>query len=420
MRNQIDKLKSSLFVKNVVLTFSNKVLLLFVGLFTSIAIARFLGPDGRGLYATASVLLGLGIQFGNLGLHSTNIHFSATNEKNSGVLFGNSIVVGFSVGFIISLIAILIHIFYPNLNPIKGTLFFWTIIAIPFSLAYLLLQNLVIGLNFIKEFNKIELYSKIVATILIVFFILIGSRNPESMMIAIFLSAFYALVHTYKFLRAKAIPIFDFDFFSKHFNYGIKAYFAALFAFIQQKIIVYFISQYSGITEAGYFSISQTLFDLSLIFPVTVASILFPKLSSSNSPLEKWQMTKKVLLIISALMLTYVIVLYITSPWIINILYGNKFNASSTILLYLLPGLFFLSIVSVIMNFLASSGMPLIVILTPMASCIVIFSASFFLKNEFDGIKAASINSLANLLSFIITIMYFIKQKPKYNERRFA
>ena len=124
MRNQIDKLKSSLFVKNVVLTFSNKVLLLFVGLFTSIAIARFLGPDGRGLYATASVLLGLGIQFGNLGLHSTNIHFSATNEKNSGVLFGNSIVVGFSVGFIISLIAILIHIFYPNLNPIKGTLFF--------------------------------------------------------------------------------------------------------------------------------------------------------------------------------------------------------------------------------------------------------------------------------------------------------
>jgi O-antigen/teichoic acid export membrane protein len=420
LKKKIELLKSSLFIKNVILTFSNKVLLLFVGLFTSIAIARYLGPEGRGLYATAAVFLGLGIQFGNLGLHSTNIYFSANNSQNGSLLFGNSILIGFFVGLVISLFSILGYIFFPNHNPIKGGLFFWTILSIPFSLTYLLLQNLLIGLNYIKEFNKIELLSKIVATILIVGFIILGLRSAESMMVVIFISAAYAFAHTYIFLKGIIFPKISLSFFIKHFNYGIKAYLAALFAFIQQKIIVYFVTQNSGVVETGYFSISQTLFDLSLIFPVTVASILFPKLSSSNSQLEKWEMTKKVLLIISSLMFVYIVVLYFASPWIINILYGDKFEASNSILKYLLPGLFFLSVVSVIMNFLASSGMPIIVIITPLFSCLFIFSASLIFKSSFNGIVAATINSIANFLSFFIIIIYFIQQKPKYNEQGFA
>lgn len=418
MRTYINKLTSSLFVKNVFLTFSNKILLLVVGLFTSVAIARVLGPEGRGLFATAMLFLGFGVQFGNLGLHSTNIHLSATNAENSSVLFGNSIAIGFFVGICLAIILIIIKFIFPNFVPISGSLFLITISIIPISLTYLLLQNLLIGLSLINDYNKIELYSKIILTILIFIFISIGLKNPQSIMFATLVSALVALMYTFKLLKVRAAPIFSYFFFLNHFNYGLKAYLAALFAFSQQKIIVYFITKYSGLTNAGYFSISQTLFDLSLIFPVTVASILFPRLSSSKSEYEKWESTRKVIVYISVFMLSYIFFINLVGSFLINNLYGNNFHASFESLKKLLPGLFFLSLVSIIMNYLASIGMPIIVVIAPLLSTISIILLCFFFKSDFSLSKASLINSFGNFLSFTFSIIYFIKIKPsKYDTK---
>ena len=53
-------------------TFSTRILLIVVSLITSVFVARALGPEGRGLYAIALTVSMLGIQFSNLGLHSSN------------------------------------------------------------------------------------------------------------------------------------------------------------------------------------------------------------------------------------------------------------------------------------------------------------------------------------------------------------
>lgn len=417
IKKYIHHFKSSLFLRDIAITFSNKLVILFIGLFTSIAIARYLGPEGRGLYATASVLLGLAVQFGNLGLHSTNVHYSALDTNNKDILFGNSLFFGLGVGILVATIIGIASAIDPLIIPINGVLLYLTLVSIPISLSYLLLQNLILGLNFIQVFNKIELLSKVVATTLIVFLLFIDLRSPESMMLAICISSIFALSGVYNFLRSRSTPVVSLIFFFKNFSYGLKAYLAALFSFIQQKIILYYITLYCGNTEAGFFSIAQTIFDLSLIFPVTVASILFPKLSSNNSKLGKWQMTKKVLLMIAGIMIVYIFILFFSSSFIIESLYGSSFNSSNDMLKYLLPGLFFLSIISVVMNFLASSGMPFIVIITPLLSCVIIFFSAFIFKDVFDGSKAALINSFSNLIAFIIIIIYFIKKKPVNNER---
>ncbi len=407
------KLKSSLFVKNVVETFFNKILLLVIGLITSIIIARFLGPEGRGILATATLFLGLGVQFGNIGLHSTNTHFAAKNKLNTPILFGNSLMAGSIFGVIIMGLFIFINNIFPSQNPINGYLLFWTVLTIPVLLINLLIQNIILGLNLIKEFNKVELLTKILATLILTTYILISKVITEYIQFSIFLSSLFSLLYNLHILLKISRPEFSFSFFTQNFSYGLKGYFAALLSFIQQRIIIYFITQNSVISESGYFSIAQTIVDLSLIFPITVASILFPKLSSSDSDFHKWVTAKKVIMVIGAFMFLYCVFLYFFSPYIINKLYGPLFSKSNEIIIYLLPSLFFLSIVSLIMNYYASIEMPLIVIVTPLISCIFIFILCFYTQHNFTAVKAAIINSISNFVAFVISSFYFFKKPNK-------
>lgn len=413
MQVLIYKLKSSLFVKNVVETFFNKILLLVIGLITSIIIARFLGPDGRGILATATLFLGLGVQFGNIGLHSTNTHLAAKNKQNASVLFGNSLMVGLILGVIIMILFVFLNNIFPSQNPINGYLLFWTVLTIPVLLINLLVQNIILGLNLIKEFNKVELFTKIFATLILTTYILISKVIPEYIQFSIFISSFFSLLYNLQILLKISRPNFSFSFFTKNFTYGLKGYFAALLSFIQQKIIIYFIAQNCIISESGYFSISQTILDLSLIFPITVASILFPKLSSSDSDFNKWLIAKKVIMVIGVLMFFYCVFLFFFSSYIIKILYGPLFLKSNEILIYLLPGLFFISIVSLIMNYYASIEMPLIVIITPLISCIIIFVLCFYAQQNFTAVKAAIINSISNFTAFVISTFYFFNKQKK-------
>ena len=58
--------------KRVLETFSTRIFLIILSLITSVFVARTLGPEGRGLYAIALTIGMLGVQFSNLGLHSSN------------------------------------------------------------------------------------------------------------------------------------------------------------------------------------------------------------------------------------------------------------------------------------------------------------------------------------------------------------
>ncbi|MEZ5850029.1 MAG: hypothetical protein R3D68_05165 [Hyphomicrobiaceae bacterium] len=65
--NGAQALKSG-FARDVLATFGTKMAAAGVGLLTSVLVARSLGPDGRGAFATVMTLAAIGMQFANLGL----------------------------------------------------------------------------------------------------------------------------------------------------------------------------------------------------------------------------------------------------------------------------------------------------------------------------------------------------------------
>jgi hypothetical protein len=89
------KTKTSDFVRKVAETFLTRILLIGIGLITSVIVARVLGPEGRGLYAVAATIAAMGVQLGNLGLHASNTYYVAQKPELLPFLMGNTLIASF-------------------------------------------------------------------------------------------------------------------------------------------------------------------------------------------------------------------------------------------------------------------------------------------------------------------------------------
>ena len=93
------------FTKDTLITLIAKVLLLVLGIGTSIIVARVLGPGGKGIYSLAILFPTLLITFTNLGIGPASVYFIGQKKYTSKEVFGANII--YSV--LISIFAILFN-----------------------------------------------------------------------------------------------------------------------------------------------------------------------------------------------------------------------------------------------------------------------------------------------------------------------
>lgn len=409
----LSKLKSSSFATTIFATLGNRIMVMALGLITSVAVARYLGPEGRGLFAVAALVTGLGVQFGNLGLHAANTYEVAKYPDRLSVLLGNSLVAGLGFGFFLAVIAIGVQWIFPQIVSIGGTLWWLAVAGIPIGIAYLLLQNLLLGLHRVKEFNLIELVSKLVAAILMAVALYAGLRTPEWMAAATLVAVLIGCLWCLTLLKAGVDKVrLSLAQFNSSIGFGTKAYLAALFAFLQQRIALLLIQQDFGATDAGFFSVAMTLFDLAFIIPVTVGTILFPRLSAMKDAKARWELTSKVFWRVGIGMVATSAIAYLIAGFVIRMLFGEAFLPAERYFQWLLPGLVFLSLSSILMNYLGSSGMPLIVVYAP-ALALLSMIASYYGGVSQLGAQCAAISTSAGFGVVLLIVGFYVLNTNK-------
>src|SRR5258708_22712971 len=85
-------------------------------------------------------------------------------------------------------------------------------------------------------------------------------------------------------------PKLSFAVFRQSIGIGMRAYTIALFGFLLLRIDLLMVKYMLGATEAGYYSISQVLAENTMMFPVVLGLLLFPKLSAMKYREEKMQL----------------------------------------------------------------------------------------------------------------------------------
>lgn len=392
------------FICKVVETFVTRMFLIGIGLVTTIIVARMLGPEGRGLYAVAGMVGAIGVQFGNLGLHASNTYYVAQNRNLLPTLLCNTLIVSLVIGGFIVALAWCVFILWPNLSPIKGDLLAMSLIWIPIGLAYLLVQNLLIGIHEISAYNTIEIVTKIAGLGLISIVILAGSVSVEIFflmsLIALIIGLFGGLKKLKRHLKNFQKP--SIKIFKENIRYGIKAYLAGLFSFMVIRSDLFMVKYLIGNEQAGYYSIAATMADMVYMLPVIVGTILFPKLSAISDPVAKWHITRKIAILVAIIMffITNVSVL-LTEP-IIQLMFGKAFIPSAPAFVWLMPGIIMLSINTILMNYFASLGMPIITVYSPGCAFIINLFLNYKMIPSLGIIGA----SLASVIAYGIMLLF--------------
>jgi len=399
------------FVHKVVEMLATRIALILIGLITSVIVTRILGPHGRGLYAVALLVGTLGVQFGNLGLHASNTYSVARDRGLLPTLVGNTLIMSFAFGSSLFMGAWAFFKYYPHWAPIQGLLLALALSYIPFGLAYLLLQNLLLGIQEVRTYNKIELTAAIlnvgITCVLIVFRAVYVETIFFSVLIVMAISFLWLLFYFKQRFHFSFTP--SYALFQGNIRYGLKAYFAALFAFLVIRVDLLMVQYILGPDQAGYYSIAIGLSDLVFMLPVIFGTILFPKVSALPTRQERWELTKDVALLTGLVMLILVVSISLIAKPLIPLLYGRAFSPAVPAFQWLMPGIFFLGIEVVIVQFLNSMGFPIRVVYIWGFATLLNIGMNLFVIEKYGIIGAAVVSSLSYLIVFAL-IMVMIQR----------
>jgi len=350
----------SQFGRMAIETFATRVLLMGMGLITSVIVARILGPEGRGLYAVAASVGALGVQFGNLGLHASNTYQVAKNQRFLPALLANTLIVSFGLGGFIAAAIWMLFSIWPESAPVQGILLGLSLTYIPFGLGYMLLQNLLLGIQKIREYNIVELANKVLVIGLVGLATILGSVNAGTVFSTGIIAMGICLILMIWLMKTSlsCFPLPSLSILRENIHYGIKVYLTDFFSFLALRMNLLIVQYMLGAKEAGYYSIAIALTDMVYMFPLIVGTLLFPKLAALEEDSEKWKLTKKMTYSVAFQMAGICGGIGVLAKPLVLMLYGEAFIHSVPLFYLSLISVYFLSIQGILVKYMASHGYP--------------------------------------------------------------
>ena len=414
---RLKRLRESDFVRKVAETFLTKIALLVFGMATSILITRSLGPAGRGTFAVAATISAIGLQFGNLGLSASNTFFAAKDRSLLPKLLANSLWVSFTGGAAGLVFLLALSQVWPALLSIRGAVLIVALVAVPFGLAVLLMQNILLGIQDVRGYNKYDLLNAVI--LLLCVLALAASRHVSA---AGVLSVSLAVsVLNFALMLRRCLSHFSGrlqwapDLLKSSMDYGVKFYLANFFAFLVLRSDMILVDNQLGKTQAGIYSIAITLANLIAILPGVVGSILFPRLSASDDPAAKWRETRKALVGVGAVTGAAALVSAIFAAPFTRIAYGAAFGAAVPAYLWLLPGTLFLGLNSALSAYVGSVQIPWRIVGIYFATFLLNLGLNLLFLRRY-GIVAASVNS-SLCYGFSFLALWFFAARPMVKGR---
>jgi O-antigen/teichoic acid export membrane protein len=405
-----DSLISSDFARKVLETYSTRIVLTGVALLTTVIVARLLGPDGRGYYAIATTIGALGVQFGNIGLHASNVYFSARDPRCVPSLTANSLVVSFGFGGILALLLAVLFRLMPALVSLHGLLLTLALVSIPFGLAYLLLQDLLLGVHDVRGYNLLEMINKLLPLLLITAIFSLHRVSVSSLFGATVVGVVASCIGTLYRLRPHLtiVPRPSLTLFRSTMNFAVKAYLTAFFSFLVLRVDLFLVQHIQGPEQAGYYSIAASMADVVAVLAAIIGTLLFPRLSALSDISHKLRLTYQTAWATALLLLPMLVVASALASWAVRLLFGQAFLPAAHAFVLLMPGMLFLGIQSVAVQFLNSIGFPTSVVAIWAASTVLNIAVNLWAIPRYGIAGASVVSSVSYFLAFL-SVMLIIR-----------
>jgi len=404
------------FSAHVVWTLGVRILMAVNSVVASVIVARLLGADGLGKLSVLNVTAAMTVQAGSLGLPSSSVYLIAQDNRRLTPVAINSFTFALVAGSLLALAVYIAALEQPRLfGTIAPSLVGLAAISIPFQLISLLGLNIFLALGRIGRFNLLELIGQTLIPINAVIallvlrsglFLLVALNTTANVLLGILILlsvARYAAGQGDGALRVHPYA----SLFKSMLSYGLKFHVAAIAGIIIFRADLLIVNHFRGAGEAGVYAVASQVSLMLMLLPGVIATLVFPRMASQQdlkgeTSCRVTRHTAFVMLLVCAL----VAPLSFTLP----LFYGAGFADVAIQLFILLPGVYLVSIESVMVQHFNAAGLPRAIPLFWVATLVVNLALTLALVPQFGARGAALASTLSYAMIFVLVAYRFHRQ----------
>ena len=325
-----------IFSNQYIFSIFTKVLIVILGILSSVFINRYLGPTLKGEYSYILNIINIAVLVLNLGIYQSYPYFKRKHGDVIKSEYFNVVTVQFAIYMIIAII----------LSVIISNIQLTVILTLTPLMIYAKQLNFIALVEDINLRNKLNIGNQFFYIILL---FIIYSFMPTSIFwvfIALYTKDIFIiarLIHKYKFnIKIKLNNKLLFE----TIKYGIFPMLSALLITMNYNIDIIILRFFVDFKNIGYYSVGVSLANQVWLIPDAFKDVLFSKTSRSDA-IDDIKMSIKVNLYISIFIILSIALL---GKPIIQILYGSEYLPaySITVIIFggLIPMIFYKMIIS--------------------------------------------------------------------------
>jgi len=387
--------------------FAEKILRMTVGLFVSIWVARYLGPEQYGLFSYAQSFVSLFTVFATLGLDGIIVRELVSNPKGADEIIGT----GFWLKLMGAMIVLVVlggavkftsndHLTNMMVFIVASATIFQSFNVIDFYFQSLVLSKYVVYANFISlllsSITKIFLIvteASLVAFAWVVLF--------DSIIMAVGLICFYKTKNPH--FNAKML-IFNKSIALSLLTDSYPLIFSGAVLMIQARIDQVMLKEISGSIETGYYSVALRFIEVFGFVPMLMKNSLYPAIQNAKNLSRRLYQDRLLNFyrINFIFFLIFALPIYLFSEKIIVTAFGFAYQPAGTLLALMSIRLFFTNMGVARSIYILTENLMMFSLITMIIGTMINIGLNYLWIYQY-GAKGAI---LATIVSFSVTIFF--------------
>ncbi|HKK09279.1 MAG TPA: flippase [Bacteroidales bacterium] len=403
-------MKKTSLARDISGVFGSNVLAIISALLMGVIVARYLGPEGKGLFTALTGVPVIVASFAAMGIRRTAVYFIGKKEFNESEV-ASAVIQILIITSLAGMGASYIAFHWMDNSSYTLELILITILIIPFRLATIYAGGIYLGREQFRFANLMKWSVPMVNLLLLVVFVIILEMDVAGALLAVMLSGvIISVVAIAKLSKDFKLTLkWNRILLKRMLSLGTLYAGSLLVMKLIYRIDVLLLEQLSDLKEVGYYSIAVTISEQLWQLPLAVGIVIMSKSANAHDPAL---MNKKV-----GQMLRFslfagaagAVVMYFIMPFLIPLIYGKAFSESATLLQTILPGIVFFIIFRILNSHLNGLGKPLPAIYAIIPALALNIGLNYLWIPEFGGKGAAMATNVSYVFGTVLMIVFYIR-----------
>ena len=391
------------------------------GLFSSIFLARHLGPDIYGEYILLMLIIAYFQQFGRFSFSQAVIPYLKNNSEDERIIFSLTFVLSIFLWIIVNIIFFPI-IYYLGLFK-SYSLWIYPMVS-SMILAEILLAFITYALVFKQKYKGLSFITSLrpilfVIGIIGLYFLYDKDKNISSYLFMEFISmSFVTFIGLYyvrsyinmSFIEYKRLKL------KTYLHMSGKFYLTEIINFFSRKTVTTFVASSLSLSSLAFYNLIINHFEL-LRFPNNaLGTMMYPEIAKQEDDRKQRSYIFRKIVFNFFIYVPILITAYFAYPILVKIFYGDEYVVISKFFpLVLSLGSIYL-ITYPICHYFSSNGAPYFTGIHLLFSLVIqVICVFIFIKSGNFSLRSAVLSQLFGLISYTIILLITYKYK-KFNQ----